>query len=176
MILKFNNQDVKEMRTLPRIVAETPIGTDVPVDLWRDGKELTVQASIAELPDDVQQAAANTTAPAKPPPSAAVAVTGLGMKVSPITDDLRTKYSIGADQKGVVVTDVANNGPAASRGLKAGDVVVEVQQEPVSTPQDVTDRVEKYRKMTRKTVLMLVQNSDGLRWVPLPLTDDKKGG
>ena len=46
----------------------------------------------------------------------------------------------------------------------------------MATPQDVQDRVDRYRKMSRKTVLMLVQNSDGLRWVPLPLTDDKKGG
>ena len=176
VILKFNNQDVKEMRTLPRIVAETPIGTQVPVDVWRDGKELVVQASIAELPDDVQQASATPAAPKPAPASTSVLVSGLGMKVAPITDDLRQKYSIANDQKGVVVTDVANNSPASSRGLKAGDVVVEVQQEAVASPQDVVERVDKYRKMSRKTVLMLVQNSDGLRWVPLPLSSDNKGG
>ena len=55
-------------------------------------------------------------------------------------------------------------------------MVVEVQQESVSSPQDVQDRVERYRKMNRKTVLMLVQNSDGLRWVPIALTSDNKGG
>ncbi len=175
VILKFNNQDVKEMRTLPRIVAETPIGEQVPVDVWRDGKDVVVQASIAELPDDVQQASATPATP-KPPANASVAVSGLGMKVAPINDDLRGKYSIAADQKGVVVTDVAKDGPAASRGLKAGDVVVEVQQEAVASPQDVNERVDKYRKLSRKTVLMLVQNSDGLRWVPLPLASDNKGG
>ncbi len=175
VILKFNGADVKEMRTLPRIVAETDIGRSVPVILWRDGKEVTVQASIAELPDEVQQASA-TPAPAPKPSSSAVGISGLGMKVAPITDDLRSKYSLGADQKGVVITDVTNNGAAAGRGLKAGDVVVEVQQENVSSPQDVQDRVEKYRKMSRKTVLMLVQNSDGMRWVPLPLAADNKGG
>ncbi len=176
VILKFNGMDVKEMRTLPRVVAETEIGKQVPVVVWRDGKEVTLQASIAELPDDVQQASATPAPAPKKPADTAMAITGLGMKVAAITGDLRTKYSIGADQKGVVITDVTNNGPAAARGLKAGDVVVEVQQESVSTPQDVQDRVEKYRKMSRKTVLMLVQNSDGLRWVPLPLTSDDKGG
>ncbi len=55
-------------------------------------------------------------------------------------------------------------------------MVVEVQQEAVSTPADVQDRVDRYRKQSRKTVLMLVQNSDGLRWVPLPLSTDQKGG
>jgi serine protease Do len=175
VILKFNNEDVKEMRTLPRIVAETPIGTQVPVEVWRDGKDITIQASIAELPDDVQQASATPAAPAKPA-DASMAITSLGMKVATITDDLRGKYSLAADQKGVVVTEVTSNGAAAGRGLKQGDVVVEVQQETVASPQDVEDRVQKYSKMGRKTVLMLVQNSDGLRWVPLPLSSDKKGG
>ena len=176
VILKFNGMDVKEMRTLPRVVAETEIGKQVPVVVWRDGKEVTLQASIAELPDDVQQASATPAPAPKKPADTALAVTGLGMKLSAINADLRTKYSIGADQKGVVVTDVTANGPAAARGLKAGDVVVEVQQESVSTPQDVEDRVQKYRKMSRKTVLMLVQNTDGLRWVPVALTTDNKGG
>jgi serine protease Do len=127
------------------------------------------------LPDDVQQASTAPAAPAKPA-DASVAITGLGMKVATITDDLRGKYSIAADQKGVVVTEVTSNGAAAGRGLKQGDVVVEVQQETVASPQDIEDRVQKYTKMGRKTVLMLVQNSDGLRWVPLPLSSDNKGG
>ena len=62
--------------------------------------------------------------------------------------------------------------------MKAGDVIVEVQQESVSTPQDVQERLDKYRKQNRKTVLMLVQNADGMRWIPLPLNQpsDKKPG
>jgi serine protease Do len=176
IILKFNGQDVKEMRTLPRIVAETEIGKQVPVTLWRDGKETTVEASIAELPDDVQQASATAIPAPKPPANQAVAITGLGFRLSPITDELRSKYSIAADQKGVVVTDVTQNGAAGQRGLKAGDVVVEVQQESVASPADVQDRVDRFRKLSRKTVLMLIQSSDGLRWVPLPLTSDQKPG
>ena len=58
IILKFNNQDVKEMRSLPRIVADSEVGQSVPVLLWRDGKQVTVQATLAEKPDDVQVAAA----------------------------------------------------------------------------------------------------------------------
>jgi serine protease Do len=175
IILKFNGQDVKEMRNLQRIVAETDIGKQVPVVIWRDGKEQTVQASIGELPDDVQKASVSPAAP-KPAANQSVDITGLGLKVAPITDDLRSKFNIGADQKGVAVTDVANNGVAAQRGLKPGDVVVEVQQETVNTPADVLDRVERFRKQGRKTVLMLIQSSDGLRWVPLPLATDQKPG
>jgi serine protease Do len=176
VILKFNGQDVKEMRTLPRIVAETEIGKMVPVVLWRDRHETTVQASVGELPDDVVQASASPTAPTPHPTDSTMMLSGIGARLSPITDALRDQYKLSPDQKGVVVTDVQSDGAAGSRGVKPGDVIVEVQQEPVSTPQDVQDRLDKYRKQNRKTVLMLVQNSDGLRWVPLPLSSDKKGG
>ncbi len=172
VILKFNNQDVKEMRTLPRIVAETGVGRGVPVLLWRDGKEVTVQAAVGELPDEIVQASAGPTpTPAKPRPTAEIA--GLGARLSPLSDDLRQQFKLGAEQKGVVVTDVSNDGPLASRGIKAGDVIVEVQQQPVTTPANVVELMDRYRKQNRKTVLMLVQSGEGLRWIPVPLTVDQ---
>ncbi len=171
IILKFNGQDVKEMKSLPRIVAETVIGKDVPVLLWRDGKEVTVQASVGELPDEIQQVAA-TPSPGRMPESRTAEISGLGARLSPITDDLRDKFKLSQDQKGVVVTDVMPDGNAAGRGLKPGDVIVEVQQEAVSSPAEVQERMDRYRKQNRKTVLMLIQSGDGLRWVPVPLAAD----
>ena len=60
VVLRFNNQDVREMRNLPRIVAETPVGREVPVVVWRDGREQTVNVTVGELPAEPQQAAATT--------------------------------------------------------------------------------------------------------------------
>jgi len=171
IILKFNGQDVKEMKSLPRIVAETVIGKDVPVLLWRDGKEVTVRASVGELPDEIQQVAA-TPLPGRAPENRTSEISGLGARLSPITDDLRDKFKLSQDQKGVVVTDVVADGNAAGRGLKPGDVIVEVQQEAVSSPAEVQERMDRYRKQNRKTVLMLIQSGEGLRWVPVPLTSD----
>jgi S1-C subfamily serine protease len=85
---------------------------------------------------------------------------------SPATRD---KYQLGQDQKGVVITDVTSGTPASDRGLKPGDVIVEVQQEQVGSPGDVQAKVVAVRKQNRKSVLMLIQSSDGLRWVPLSL-------
>ncbi len=170
IVLRFNGQDVKEMRSLPRIVAETPIGQMVPVVVWRGGKEETVQATVGELPEETMLAAATPGSAAKPAEAdKPVEIAGLGLKLAPITQDLRDKYQIGADQKGVVVTEVTPDGASADRGLRQGDVIVEVQQEPVNSPADVQDRVDRSRKQNRKSVLMLIQGTDGLRWVPLPL-------
>jgi serine protease Do len=175
IVLKFNNVDVKEMRNLPRLVAETAIGKQVPVVVWRDGKERTLQVTVGELPDDVKPVLASAT-PDKPILAKPVELAGIGLKIAPITDESRDKFQLPADQKGVLITDVAPNSSASDKGLKPGDVIVEVQQEEVKTPADVTDRVEKSRKASRRSVLMLVQTGDGLHWVPLTLAAPKQGG
>jgi serine protease Do len=171
IILKFNGQDVKDMHALPRIVADSEVGKQVPLVLWRDGKETTVMATLAEKPDDATLAAAD--APAKTDAARPTPVSGLGIKIAPISPDLKDKYQLGAEQKGVVITEVAPGSSAADRGLKPGDVIVEVQQGEVANPGDVQKRVDAVRKADRKSVLMLIQRQDGLQWVPLPLGSDK---
>jgi serine protease Do len=175
IILKFNGQDVKEMRNLPRLVAETPIGKQVPVSVWRDGKERLLQITVGELPDDTKPVLASTNTD-KPQSAKPTELTGMGLKIAPITDESRDRFQLPADQKGVLITDVAPGSPAAEKGLKAGDVIVEVQQEEVKTPGDITDRVERFRKANRRSVLMLVQTGDGLHWVPLSLAQGKGQG
>ena len=169
VILKFNNQDVKEMRNLPRIVAETQIGEAVPVVVWRDGKQVSLQAKVGELPEE-KQADAKAPAPAKPQAAKATELAALGVTLAPLNTDTRGRYQISPDQKGVVVTAVRRDGPAARRGVKPGDVIVEVQQQSVSTPADVQARIDAIRKQDRKAVLVLIQGQDGLRWIPIPLT------
>lgn len=171
VILKFNGQDVKDMRALPRIVADSEVGKQVPVVVWRDGKQLTLQATLAEMPEDKTQLAAVTPGvPAVPQPSD---LSGLGMKLAPISPDLRSKFGLSDDQKGVVITDVAPDGAAAKQGLKPGDVIVEVQQSEVNSPADVQQRVEAVRKQDRRSVLMLIQRQDGMQWIPVPLSGDQ---
>ena len=101
------------------------------------------------------------------------------MRIAPLTQDLKDRYQIGPDQKGVVITDVKQGGVAAERGLKPGDVIVEVQQAEVASPDDVRKKIDAQRAQDRKSVLMLIQGSDGVRYVPLPLTksgkDSKQG-
>ncbi|MEI7712327.1 MAG: DegQ family serine endoprotease [Rhodospirillales bacterium] len=172
IILKFNGQDVKDMPALPRIVAESEVGKQVPIVVWRDSKEVTLSATLAEKPSEAELAAAETGGKGgdttKP-----VELVGLGLKIAAITPDLKEKLQLGDDQKGVAIVEVSPNGAAAERGLKPGDAIVEVQQTAVSTPDDVKKRIDAVRKENRKSVLMLVQGRDGLRWVPLSLSADK---
>jgi serine protease Do len=171
VILRFNNQEVREMRTLPRIVAETRVGTEAPVTVWRDGKEETLNVTIAELPADQAEASARG-GPSAQPRSQVVDLAGLGLKVGPITPEVRERFSLRAEQRGVVITEVEPGGNAAERDLRPGDVIVEVQQERVNTPQEVQSRIEALRRQNRASALLLVEGQQGQRFVPLRIREE----
>jgi serine protease Do len=120
------------------------------------------------MPDDSKTA--DAVKPHKAPVvNPSVDFSALGMKLAPLTDATRTKYKLDGAQKGIVITDVTPDGTAADHGLKPGDVVVEVQQTAVASPADMQKRLDQARQEGRKSVLLLVQGGDGLRWVPLPV-------
>jgi serine protease Do len=173
VILRFNNQEVREMRNLPRIVAETPVGTRVPVVVWRDGRERKVEITVAELPSDQQQAAAQPGQQA--PRQQHTELSGLGLRIAPITPELRERFSLRPESRGVVITEVSPGSPAAERELRPGDVIVEVQQERVGTPEEVQERLERLRRQNRATALLLIESAQGQRWVPLRLNASERG-
>jgi serine protease Do len=173
IILKFDGQDVKEMHNLPRIVADSVVGKDVPVVLWRDGKEVTVQTVLAERPADAKLASTDT--PKTTDTTKPIDLGGLGMKVAPFSAELKDKFQLQDGQKGVVITDVSPNTPATDRGLKAGDVIVEVQQVEVASPADIQKQIDAARKADRKFVLMLIQREGGVQYIPLSLSKTPAG-
>ena len=78
-----------------------------------------------------------------------------------MTDELRRRFSLKDDLKGVVVTRVDPNSAAADKRIQAGDVIVEVGQEPVANPADVTKRIDDLKSEGRKSALLLVANAQG---------------
>ena len=105
--------------------------------------------------------------PTNRPPAATESVEALGLKLANITPELRQQFDLNEQLKGVLVTEVAGNSAAAEKGLRPGDVIVEVAQEEVSTPQDVAAKVKAARDANRKTVLLLVDRQGDLRFVAL---------
>jgi serine protease Do len=167
VIVKFDGKEIKEMRDLPRIVADTPVGKDVEVVIVRNGKEETKTVKLGLLPDNDKLAA--VTKPEEKPEDKSVVKRALGLNLKDLNDDTRKRYSI-KSSKGVVITDVEAGSAAAEKRLSAGDVIVEIGQEVVSSPTDVQNRVEQLKKDGRKTALFLLANPEGdLRYVALPL-------
>lgn len=167
VVLKFDGKDVKDSKELPRIVGQTPVGKEVDVLLLRKGKEITKQVKLGRLEDGEKIAKASTT---QGEPEKSVVKKALGLDLSPITDEAKRRFSIKDSVKGVLVSRVDANSPAADKRIQAGDVIVEVQQEPVTTPDAVTKRVETLKKEGKKSALFLVANGQGdVRFVALSL-------
>jgi serine protease Do len=158
VIVKFDGQDVKEMRDLPKIVAETPVGKDVEVTIIRKGKEETKTVKLGRLEDEKQAA---LTPKKDSPDEKPVVKQALGLDLANLTADLRKKHNIKDKVKGVLITAVEPNSAAAEKRLMPGMVIAEVQQQPVSTAVELQQRIEKLKKDGKKAVVLLVVSPDG---------------
>lgn len=166
VVVKFDGKDVKDPKDLSRVVADTAVGKEVDVVVIRKGQEQTKKVTLGRLQDPEKvQAAVKTDEPA---PEKPVTQKALGLDLAALNKDLRTRYKIKESVKGVVVTNVDANSDAAEKRLSAGDVIVEVAQEAVSSGADIQKRVDQLKKDGKKSVLLLVSNADGeLRFVAL---------
>src|SRR5215468_10743267 len=169
VVLSFDGREVSDMRRLPRLVAETPVGKTVPVTLWRKRTENTVQVKVGRLDESNQQQANAQEPPKKGGRDDAGVVKTLGLTLSGITTDLKEKFSLADGSKGVVVVDVAKDSPAAVKGVRPGDLIMEAAQEEVKSPGEVSSKIEEAKKSGRKSILLLVERQGDLRFIALRL-------
>jgi serine protease Do len=168
VILSFNDREVGEMRKLPRIVAETPVGVDVPVEVWRDGAIAKVTARIGELEEAEKARVVPASKTEGPKSSLTGRVDAVGLELSTMSDALRAKHTISEGTEGVVVITTDPNSPAAEKGIQPGDVIVEVDQVEVSEPSDVAEIVQKVIDAgKKKSVLFTVNRQGSTRFVGL---------
>jgi serine protease Do len=159
VIVKFDGKDIKEMRDLPRAVADTPVGKQTTVVIIRKGKEETRTVTLGRLEDGEKLAAVD---PKKAgPPEKTVVKKALGIDLAALTDDLRKRYKIKDGVNGVVITGIDAGSPAAEKRLSAGDVVVEVQGERVASPEAMQARLDQLKKDGRRVVMLLVSKPEG---------------
>ncbi|CUX39944.1 MULTISPECIES: Do family serine endopeptidase [Agrobacterium] len=192
VVLKFDGKDIHEMRDLLRIVAESPVGKEVDVVVYRDGKEETVKVKLGQLQDTTDEKAStddqqgedgdgsmvvpedkdggDDQAQDQTPEVREAPQTVLGMNLVVLSNELRTEKGIAESVEGVLVASVDPGSPAEQKGMKTGDVIVEVGQDFMEVPGDVLVRVNGLKSEGRKNAHMMVADAQGnLRVVALPL-------
>jgi len=142
VIVTFNGKEIKEMSELPYVVASTPVGKSVNVQVLRKGQKKTFEIKIAELKDEKE---APVVTEAKP---------RLGMTVEDLTPELAKNFGL-SEARGVVVIQVEDGSSAAEAGLRAGDVILEIDQSPVKDVKDFGRKIESYK--AGDTVLVLAK-------------------
>lgn len=163
VILKFDGRTVPSVRELPRMVADTSISKEVDITVLRKGKEETLKVRLGRLEESEKLEKEKAAASRGNQPQAQPTTTkALGLSLAELDPAARDKFKL-KDKvtKGVVVTEVAPNTPAAEKRIVAGDVILEIGQEEVKTAEDVVKRIEALKKDGRKRALFLLSNPDG---------------
>ncbi len=159
VILKAGDRPIKEVHDLPRIVAASPIGQKLNLTIERDGKETTVAANIAQMPENLQQVAAG---------GGEEEASGLGMQLASITPVRRQQFRIPKDVEGVVVTQVAGDSPAGALGIQPGDVIMSIDRHPTSTPERAAAALK--GAANKGTILLLLNRHGVTQFVGLSTT------
>ena len=167
VILKVGGRDVTPDETVSYLIANTTVGSRVPLEVIRGGRRMTLQVQVGQRPteeelvkqagggdDDSNQGLGEETPVA--PGSA------LGLSLQPLNPQIIRALNLAADQKGVVITSVAPGSDAAEKGLRRGDVIVSVNRQPVTQPQQLIAAVDATRRAGRKSVLLLVKRGQGI--------------
>jgi serine protease Do len=176
VIMKIDNKPIPTVRTLNRIMVSSTVGSAVPVLLWRDGAVQTVQLTVEEAPSTSPGNTMQIAAKAKMMPMPVhVERHDLGLGMAALTDELRKKFGIPAGQSGVVVTSVTANSVASERGIVPGNLITKVQLKPVSTPEDVNKIVDWAWDTRHPHILLLFQDDNSIRYVPLPVGTNPQG-
>jgi serine protease Do len=162
VILSYDGHAINKMRDLPIVVAETPVGQAAELKLWRDGKDITLQPMIAIMPDNLKMASNNEEQHAQSP-----ATSAMGLKLAPLTQELRRQLNVPRAVKGVVVTGVAESSPLAALGIAPGDVIQAINQEPVATPKEVASKLEATKQGGDKNLLFLINRHGVNQYVAL---------
>jgi len=160
VIVKVNGQQVTPDATVSYLIANSAVGTKIPLEIIRGGKRATVNVTVAQRPTEEALAKLsgggstggndNATAPNAPQRA-------LGLSLAPLTPDLARAGNLPATARGVIVTAVDPNANAAEQGLQRGDLIVSVNNQPVTSPAQVVSMVDAARKAGRSSVLLLVQ-------------------
>ena len=156
VITEFDGKGVDDVQKFRLLVADTPVNKKVRVKLMRQGKPEDLYVTLAERP--AEERLAQQTGGTTPE-------TWLGVQVEGLSGDFAKENAI-RDRSGVVVTDVAQGGAADDAGLERGDIIKEVNDQPVKDTFEYTAALDKARaKNPKKPVVMLVKRGDATQFI-----------
>jgi serine protease Do len=155
------------MRGLPKIVAQTPIGKAVEVEVMRRREKVKLSVTVGQLddPEEAQPLSSEEKKEEKIPEAASI----LGLRLIPLNDALRQQFGFDPKMSGLLVTEIDPEGPSVSKNIRVGDVIIEAQQEAVTTTAGLEDTIEKVKRTGAKTIILLVEDAKGdTRFIGVP--------
>jgi serine protease Do len=164
VIFKFDGKVIDKMRDLPRIVAETDIGTKVTVDLFRQGKSMALNIILGELEKAELVGLATGE---KPSDDTKESFASLGFSIQNLTPELAGDLGLDKEKGGVVVTEVVPGSPAAEKNLMVGDLLRRFGQRPVKGVSELTKDIKDAEEGGRSGILILIERDGRERFLQI---------
>ncbi|MBB3657281.1 serine protease Do [Rhizobium sp. BK650] len=160
VVTAVNGEPVKDARDLSRRIGAMTPGSKVELSVWRSGKAQSVTVELGTLPADQQASADDNSDQQQPaqPPASEKALADLGLTVGPSDDG-----------KGLAITGIDPNSDAADKGIKEGETITSVNNQQVSSADDVVRVINQAKKDGRTRALFQIQSKEGSRFVALPI-------
>jgi serine protease Do len=171
VITGFNGQDVTAPHDLARMVSDTNPGTKAPLKIWRQGKSVDLTITVGNAQNEQQASNDNQPSNDNSGSQKGVDVPSLGIGLADLTPDMRNQLNLGKDVNGALIENVDPDKPAANNGLQQGDVILSVNQAPVSSAQDAKKAIMDAAQNGRKSVLLLIDRGGSQNFVALPLNN-----
>jgi serine protease Do len=162
VIKSVDGKNIETIRDLTRMISAVKPGTSVKLDLWRDGKDMSVTAKVG----DQKEEAAMVKAKADQPDAKKAEPMSYGVSLAPISPEARQELKLDDSIKGAVVAAVEPGSPADDQGLKAGDVLQQVGKDMVDSPKMAAEKLKEAKK-TGKPVLMKIYREGMTRFVAI---------
>ena len=164
VILFFDDKEVTDMKSLPRIVAETEIDKPVSVKVWRNGQLMNLQVVVGEMQEDIQVSENNPSESNEP-----VEIKELGILVSDMTLDVKEKFNIPNNVEGVIILNVETGSDASKKGILPGDIISEVSQNLIFSPLDLQNRLQDEINASRDFALLLINRKGNLSYIAVKI-------
>ena len=162
VVLSFDGKPIVKMRDLPRVVAETEVGSNAEVKLFRGGKPMTLTVTLGE-----REKAELVGLVGEEKPSDKKSFGSLGFSVENLNAELAGEYGLEADVTGVVVTEVIPGSPSAEKGLTPGDIIRRFGQRQVEGADELAKAIQAAEETGRSGVLILVEREGRERFVQI---------
>lgn len=156
IILRLDDRPVRNRQQLITVAERLTIGQSYPIVVLRDGKEITLNVTAAEFPEQIAQAGKS--------------LEGFGAEVQPLTPELARELELDTDT-GVVVTAVARNSFAARIGLRPGHVIARVGKTDINTVEELENALQQARE--RRQLVILVKTSNGTQLISVPFGSEE---
>jgi serine protease Do len=157
IIIKFDDQDITEMKLLPKTVAKTPVGKVVSVTLLRRGKIKILKVRVAKLKEEEVRKSDNKILGKKQIVKPVAQILGLGL--IELTEKFKKNKNIASNIEGLLIAEVASKTEAADKGMMAGDVILSANQVPLKTINDLQKIIEDTKKSTKKLFLFIKRSN-----------------